>query len=167
MVTKPTENKPEFLVTDPADRVEPSGSKKSAGYDPNEPLPAQSFNWLLYSISLWIAYLEDKTDVQGAGVGSVGFEYVNDPTAIDNEDDGKTFLSDNEDDTLEFQLPDPTTVEGQVFTIKDTTGFFGDNPVMVLIDGAENFEGLNEDYELASPFGTWNIYCDGVDWFLI
>lgn len=43
-------------------RVEPSGSKKNQGWSPQEPLPAQNENWILYSIDQWIKWLEKVAD---------------------------------------------------------------------------------------------------------
>ena len=64
MATKPSVNQTDWVEASPGQRVEPSGSRKNTGFNPGEPLPAQSFNWLHYSIDQWIKYLEFVTDEQ-------------------------------------------------------------------------------------------------------
>lgn len=56
---------------DPQKVVEPSGSKKTQGWSPNEPLPAQNMNWLLYSIDQWLQYAVESADRVGGQIRSV------------------------------------------------------------------------------------------------
>ena len=58
---KPTE-KTLWTKTNPTQRVEPSGSKKEAGYATDERPDPKGFNWLLYIMNEWIEYLESVTD---------------------------------------------------------------------------------------------------------
>lgn len=63
MATKPTVSILDWVPSgDPAKISEPSGSKKTQGWSPNEPLPAQQENWILYSLSQWQKYFEEATD---------------------------------------------------------------------------------------------------------
>ena len=63
MAIKPTVSKIDWVPNaDPLKISEPSGSKKAQGWSPNEPLPAQQENWILYSLSQWIKYFEEATD---------------------------------------------------------------------------------------------------------
>jgi hypothetical protein len=62
-IAKPTVDQLNWVPDgDPTKISEPSGSKMTQGWSPNEPLPAQQENWILYSISQWLKYFEDKTD---------------------------------------------------------------------------------------------------------
>lgn len=94
-VTKPTANKPDFnpLL---ANRAEPSTPKKNTGYIVNEPLPSGHFNWLMYSISLWITYFDTCLDALLAypGMFQGGPEQVVANKYIGPEDDGKIFFVD-------------------------------------------------------------------------
>lgn len=62
-IPKPTVARLDWVPSGDIDKIsEPSGSKKAQGYSPSEPLPAQQFNWELYTISQWLKYFEDLTD---------------------------------------------------------------------------------------------------------
>jgi len=62
-IPKPTVARLDWVPSADPDKVsEPSGSKKTQGWSPNEPLPAQQENWILYSLSQWLKYFEDLTD---------------------------------------------------------------------------------------------------------
>lgn len=56
---------------DPLKVIEPSGSKKTQGWSPNEPLPAQNMNWLLYSMDQWLKYAVATADLVGGQIRSV------------------------------------------------------------------------------------------------
>lgn len=56
---------------DPLKNVEPSGSKKNQGWSPNEPLPAQNMNWILYSIDQWLKYAVDSAGRAGGQIRTV------------------------------------------------------------------------------------------------
>lgn len=63
MTTKPTVSILDWVPSGDPDKIsEPSGSKKTQGWSPNEPLPAQQENWILYSISQWQQYFQKTTD---------------------------------------------------------------------------------------------------------
>lgn len=62
-IPKPTVARLDWVPSGDVDKIsEPSGSKKTQGWSPNEPLPAQQENWILYSLSKWLKYFEDLTD---------------------------------------------------------------------------------------------------------
>lgn len=62
-ISKPTVTRLDWVPSGDVDKIsEPSGSKKAQGWSPNEPLPAQQENWILYSLSQWLKYFEDLTD---------------------------------------------------------------------------------------------------------
>jgi len=66
--SKPTETLPLWTDGDPAKQIEPSSGKKETGWILAEKPPFQWFNWLLYSIGLWLSYFEDTTDQLKADV---------------------------------------------------------------------------------------------------
>lgn len=70
MMSRPDVSLPDWFVADPADRVEPAGSKKTSGWIPLEPLPAQNENWLNYSVSMWLDYMRKCAFQYDAVVGS-------------------------------------------------------------------------------------------------
>ena len=59
---KPSVAQLDWVPSNSGVRVEPSGSKKNQGWSPQEPLPAQNENWILYSIDQWIKWLEKVAD---------------------------------------------------------------------------------------------------------
>lgn len=72
MPTKPTVAMIDWTpANDPTRVIEPSASKKNDGWNPNEPLPAQNMNWLLYSADQWLSYLVSATDVVSGQIRSV------------------------------------------------------------------------------------------------
>ncbi len=73
MATKPTESLPNWFPTDPGSIEEPDGARKLSGYAPEEVLPSKIWNWLFYSLSLWLEYLCQAfiyDAVIGTGVGA-------------------------------------------------------------------------------------------------
>jgi len=62
MATKPA-SKPLWTETNPTVRIEPTGSKKEAGWAADERPPHEFFNWLFYNIGVeWLDYFEEVTD---------------------------------------------------------------------------------------------------------
>lgn len=86
------------------------------------------------------------------------------PTVVQ---EGGVIPLNSEGGSFNVQLPDPATMTGKQFTLKDVAGFLSMFPVTLVRNGAELIEGLAEDYELRADFGAWCLYCDGVDWIFI
>lgn len=173
MATRPVINKPDWFVSDSSKRVEPSGPKKTQGWLPNEPLPAQNENWLLYSISVWIEWLVEEMDNLVAGFKgalSNGVTILNEGEdyAIDSGDDGHTFLVDTSGALQPvFRMPVPADFAGMKFTVKDIGGALSTYPVAVDDTNGGRLEGLAAPYMLEADFGEWTWYCDGTDFWLV
>lgn len=54
--------KPDWTLTNPTARVEPTAPKKETGWAVEERPPAEFMNWLFYNLTEWVIYLEDVTD---------------------------------------------------------------------------------------------------------
>ena len=167
MAVQPTENLPNWNPTNPSDRVEPSGSKKLQGYMPEEPLPAQHFNWLLYSISLWLQYLVDTATVIGFGLAGQGDVSVNTTRPITATDDGKVLVLDSSSGAFNLTLPLISTMVNKKLTIKDLGGSLSTKPVTLVRNSTEEIENIAANYVLEADYGTWNLYCDGVQYYFI
>jgi len=168
--TKPTENLPDWDVTNAPDAIEPSGSKKSNGYVPLEPFPAQHLNWLLSSISYWLTYLVSLTDVLqiSFGVASTGTVDVNAPVTLNHTDhEGKVLVIDNSGNNVTITLPAVADADNMKFTAKDLTGDFGEFPVEIIPNTTDEIEGINDSYFLEASYGQWTLFCNGVEWFFI
>jgi hypothetical protein len=151
MATRPSEATPGWAPADVADRVEPDGARKLSGYAPGEPLPAQILNWLLYSISLWLAYFagfNEKVNVTGT-------------RPITAADDGRLLRLDSSGGAFNLTLPDPTTVSGLRLQLKDIGGVLSTHAVTLVRFGSEQIEGLAANFVLDANRGTWVLYCNG------
>lgn len=155
----PDFNLPDWYMNDLNQLSEPGGSRKLTGYFPLEPLPAQEFNWLMNSVSVWLAFLKD------AVIG--GFIQVNTTTPIITADRNKLFMIDSSNGSFNLELPDPTENEGLKLFFKDVAGSLGENPVTLVRHDSEEIEGLASNYMLESNFGAWALICDGVDYFIV
>jgi len=167
MSTRPTEALPDFYIADPDNRTEPSGSKKTQGYSVQEPLPSQSFNWILYSISLWLKYVLDAVDGAGIGFGSLGDVNVNTNRNITNADDGKVIVLDSSGGSFTLTLPLISTMVNKKLSIVDLTGSLAAFPVTIARNSTEKIQGLGANYVLEADFGSWNLYCDGVQYYFV
>lgn len=156
---RPTINKPDWFVTDPAKLVEPSGSKKNTGWSPAEPHPAQNENWLMYSISLWLEYLDT--------IGAKQSEVVDATRAINEDDNGRIIFIDSTAGSFDLDLPDPATFANMSFRVIDRAGNLSTNPVLLDRFGTEAIAGLTQDYVLQANFGSWEIYCNGSNYFIL
>jgi len=84
--------------------------------------------------------------------------------SITAADKGSIIHIDSTSGSFDLDLPAPSV--GFFFTVKDVGGFLSINPVTFDRFGVEEFEFLAADYVLESDFGIWEIYSDGIDWFL-
>jgi hypothetical protein len=160
MATKPTENLPGWAPADSGKRVEPDGSRKTTGYSPLEAFPSQVFNWLLYSISLWLQYIANFLANENRTLTATG--------SIVTDDNAKTvFINSSAGAAMGLQLPDPSENEGMKFTIKDVGGVLSTYPVSLLPFDTEAIEGYAGSYSLDADFGIWVVYCDGTNWHLL
>lgn len=159
MSVKPSTNQLDWTLAEPTARVEPTTSKKNTGWQVLEPLPAQSMNWILYSISIWIAYLDSITS---STTESVSAAYT-----VAATDQGKILRLSSASAPFNIQLPDPAESEGLKFTIKSVDSGLRANPVTLKRFGAESIEGLASDYVLESNFGSWEIVCSGGNYFFV
>lgn len=66
---------------------------------------------------------------------------------------------------VSIQLPAASL--GYRFTIKDTTGSAGTNPITILRAGSESIEGVAASYSCRAPYGSWVFASDGTNWFII
>ena len=167
MATRPTDNLPDWYPTNPSDLVEPSGSKKAQGYVPEEPLPAQNFNWLFYSTSTWLQYLLDVSDERGNGLAAQGDVAVSGARAVTEADDGKVLEIDSSTAGFTLTLDPVADMVNKKVTIKDIGGKLSTNPVILARGAGELFEDLDSNFTLEADYGTWHVYCDGIQYFLL
>lgn len=155
MATRPTEALPDWVAT--GNRTEPDGSRKSSGHAAGEPLPAQHWNWLLYSISLWFTYLttmwRSKTSISAS-------------TPLTLAHDGAILHVDTTGGAVSLTLLDPTTASGFTFKVRDVANKFGTNAVTLVRNGSEQINGLAADFVLDADGGEWTVFCDGTNYFV-
>lgn len=151
MATKPTQDPINWAPTDPLDVVEPDGSKKLQGYQPEEPLPAEHFNWFLVAITEWFAYFIEIFSVQIEQPSGGDF-----PLGLDIDSNHVSYWIDSSAARI-IELPELDT-ENITITIKDITGLMDiNNCTLERFDSGDTIEGLQEDYILEAPFGSWTL----------
>lgn len=64
-------SKPDWTLTNPGVRTEPTPTKKNNGWAADERPAYQFFNWLFFNISEWIEYLETETDILSSAFDAV------------------------------------------------------------------------------------------------
>lgn len=65
-------------------------------------------------------------------------------------------------------LPSTTATAGRILTFKDTTGFFGTNPLLLSTNGLDRFENNASLKTLRDPFGYLTLASDGVSkWYFL
>lgn len=158
---RPNINLPGWAPSDLNALVEPSVGRKTTGWQPNEPLPAQLENWLNYSMSAWLAYLASLT---GSNVGDAD---AGDIPTLTPASEGVVWLLDSTADAFAIELPDPDLVNGAKFYFKDVGGALDTNPVTLERFDTENFEGVQQHYVLEAPNGFWTVWAHDGDWYLI
>lgn len=52
----PPASDPDWIIANPGNGTEPTGSQKDVGYMSNQKPTFQNFNWLFYNVTLWIRY---------------------------------------------------------------------------------------------------------------
>ena len=60
----------------------------------------------------------------------------------------------------------PTPAVGITFTVKDNGNYFGTNKCTLVRSGSEKIGLLSSSFDLESSGGSWEIYCNGTDWFI-
>ncbi len=156
MGTRPTAALPDWNPAAP-DRVEPDGSRKGTGYAPLEPLPAQSFNWLFYSVSVWLTYLIAFWRTKTAVATTL---------AITPAHDGAILHVTTAAGAFDLDLPDPSTMSGVSFKVRDVGGVLTTYPVTLDRFASETINGLAADFLLEGDYGEWTIFCDGTNYFV-
>ncbi len=113
-----------------------------------------------------ITALNFARSIFGIGTLPVITEKTDDFTiALGNEN--KIIPLNSENGSFEAQLPDPTTVDGKTFILKDVGGKLSEFPVTVLRFAAEDIEEVAADYVCSGDFGCWRFYSNGTNWLLI
>lgn len=167
MATKPTANKPDWVLSTPSAREEPSAGKKVLGWIFNEPYPEKNANWLWYSVSVWMNYFELAIDeLAGTGYLDLGVQGINTGGDIAGLE-GVLLLLDSSGGPFTLNLPDPALNAGNKWFFKDLGNSLSSNPVTLNRFGAHEIEGASANYLLETNLGSWVLYCDGVDYFFV
>lgn len=89
------------------------------------------------------------------------------PNTITLAENGTIFLVDTSGGSVEFDLPAASSVgSGFEFSIIDKTGFFSPaNFAFLVPNGADLIIGLNANYDMKAPWGSWTFFTDGTSWF--
>lgn len=77
------------------------------------------------------------------------------------------FLVDTTSAAFTLTLPNPATLSGYLITIKDSTGQLGTNALTLARNGSEKIENTAASKVFYTPFGGWNIFCDGTNWWVV
>lgn len=165
-MARPVIRLPDWFVENSTRKVEPSDAKRAQGWSINEPLPAQILNWLLQSISEWLAYVANDV-APFVGVASQGGVETDSAFTLTAADDGKIFFLDSSHGGFDIDLCDPALFANKKFTLKDETQSLNEFPCFLRRFAAEKIENFAADYELASNGGQWDVFSNGTDWFFI
>lgn len=168
MATKPTVNQLGWTpANNPLTVIEPSTPKKTNGWVPLEPLPAQNENWILYSISKWIAYLETITDelIASAPPASATPKTANYTIVV--ADAYGIIRVNSAAGSFNLQLPNPALFSQKKVTILDVGGALHDFPVTLVRFAAEQIEGLASSYILESNRGSWTLFAVDGNWYFL
>lgn len=81
-------------------------------------------------------------------------------------DDGGEIRVNSAAGAFNLQLPSGAA-SGFNFRVKDVTGNCGTNAVTLVRVAAENIENLAADYALNADYGSWTVWFDGTNWWII
>lgn len=96
-------------------------------------------------------------------------EAISGNKTIGSSDNGKAFVCDNSSSGIIFTLPSAATAgNGFRFKVIDKVGNFSSTTYPVYLDpnGSDKIQNLNANYNLNSDFGSWQVVCDGTQWYL-
>lgn len=71
----------------------------------------------------------------------------------------------NNSGAITVTLPVPTN--GRVLILKDIAGTAGTNNITLARNAAEKIEGIAASRTLQTNWGSWSIYSNGTDWFIL
>lgn len=98
------------------------------------------------------------------GWGALGVTAISSNTVLTSGDAKRILLCDPTLASFTIELPAPAA--NFLITIKDQLGIFNSKPVTLTRSAPTvKIEGLAADYVLQSNYGSWNILCDGTDYF--
>lgn len=69
--------------------------------------------------------------------------------------------------SFDISLPDPATFINSTVKILDVAGKLSLNKVTLKRHATELISGVSADFFLESDFGSWEIYSNGSNWFVI
>jgi len=138
--------------------------------DASKPAPGNPGRLIYVTDLLEVQYDNGATWLSVAGTGSggwgaLGITNISANTVLTSGDAKRILLCDT---TLAaFTVELPAASANFLITIKDQFGQFGTNSVTLTRPSpATKIEGLASDYVLRANYGSWNILCDGTDYYL-
>ncbi len=145
--------------------VQPPPGQLSTGWLNTQKPPYQWFNWLFNKTDSWIKWFDQITAF--LGFASQGVIAISTNTTILSTMNGKVILVTNPGGTLSIQLPNPSGLAGFNFILKDVGEDFSTNPAQFLQHSTELIEGVASTYALIADGGTWYVYTNGTNWFIL
>ncbi len=86
------------------------------------------------------------------------------PTVVQ---DGGVIPLNSASGAFNIQLPNPSTMTGRTFVLKDQGGMLSTYNVTLLRYASEMIEKIAADFALRADYGSWKIFSDGVNWKFI
>lgn len=80
-------------------------------------------------------------------------------------DNSRVFLVQTSLGAMTFNLPAP--LANFKFKIKDVDGSCDTNNITLVRNGSEKIENVAASYIMQAPYGEWNVYSDGTNWYLV
>lgn len=137
--------------------------------DAGKPAPGNPGRLIFVTDLLEVQYDNGATwlGIAGAGTGgwgALGVTTVSSNTVLTSGDAKRILMCDSSGGAFNIQLPAPAA--NFLLTLKDFLGTFAANNVtLTRSNPAVKIEGLASDYALAADFGSWDLVCDGVDYY--
>lgn len=137
--------------------------------DASKPAPGNPGRLIYVTDLLEVQYDNGATWLSVAGTGSggwgaLGITNISANTVLTSGDAKRILLCDSTLGSFNITLPAPTS--NFLLSVKDELGTFGTNPVtLVRPNPIVRIEGLTTDYVMRANYGSWNIVCDGTDYY--
>ncbi|HUK32705.1 MAG TPA: hypothetical protein VLV86_02275 [Vicinamibacterales bacterium] len=80
---------------------------------------------------------------------------------------GQVFLVDTSGGPFTMTLPNPATLSGYSIKLKGSTGSLATNNLTLARFGSEKIENVAASKVFQTNYGSWQIYCDGTNWWVL
>lgn len=137
--------------------------------DAGKPSPGNPGRLIYVTDLLEVQYDNGATWLSVAGSGTGGFgalgvTVLSSNTVLTTGDAKRIFMLNSTGGSFNVELPLPTA--NILFSFKDYLGLLGTNPVtLTRSNPSVQIEGLTSDYVFEAPYGSWDLFCDGSNYY--